>query len=97
MIDAIHALILILVTFLVTEGVKALAAQTGKDISGSASAIIASLAGLIVFIVDPLLAQIPAGYAPIIVQVLDLVLVIFSAFGLHRTAVRFGGRLVLKG
>lgn len=92
-IDAIHTLIFVLATFLVTEGAKAIANQFGRDLSSSVSAIVAALVGLILVLVDPLLASIPAGAEPLILGAVNLVLVVFSAFGLHRTAVRVSGHV----
>jgi len=92
-LDPIHILIAVLASFLVTEGAKVLAERRGIDLSPAAAQITASLVALVVLVVDPLLAQIPATAAPYIVSVVNLALVILSAFGLHRSAVRFGGRL----
>lgn len=91
--NPIHTLIAVLAAFLVTEGVKALAARRGLDLSAGVSQIVASLVALIVMVVDPLLLQIPASYAPYIVNGIEVVLAILAAFGIHRNAVRFGGQL----
>jgi len=94
--ELIYLVIAIAVTFLVTEGAKALFAHFGVDISGGVSQIIATTVGLLVMLVTPLLAQIPEAYAPYIIKVIEVLLAIFSAFGVHRTAVRFGGNLTAQ-
>jgi len=91
--EPVYLLIAVLVTFLVTEGAKALAARFGTDIGPGVSQIIAALVGLLVMVVNPLLAQVPAEYAPYLVSAIQVILAVFSAFGVHRTAVRFGDRM----
>lgn len=94
--DIVHVLFMMLLVFGVTEGTKAIFAKWGVDISGSASALVAALWSIIILAVDPLLASIPAAYAPYIEAVANFLVVLLSAFGLHRTAVRAFGRFGVK-
>lgn len=89
--DVVHTLLMMLLVFGVTEGTKAIFANFGKDISGSASAIVAAVWSIIILAVDPLLAQIPATYGPYVNAIANFLVVLLSAFGVQRTAVRFAG------
>jgi hypothetical protein len=81
------------VAFLVTEGLKALGALFGVDLSGRAAAVTAAVAGALFFFADSLLARIPPEGEAIANGALAFLVVILSAYGIHRTAVRFGGNL----
>jgi len=94
--DVIHTLLMMALVFGVTEGTKAVFAQWGKDISGSTSAIVAALWSIVILAVDPLLAQVPVAYAPYVDAVANFLVVLLSAFGLQRTAVRAFGHFGLK-
>lgn len=94
--DVVHVLLMMVLVFGVTEGTKAIALKFGKDITGGASAIVAAIWSLLILFVDPLLAQIPAAYAPYVDGLANLLVVVLSAFGLQRTAVRFAGHFTAK-
>lgn len=61
--------------------------------SGSAAAITGALVAVVIVVVDPLLDAIPASAGPVLFAAVNLLVVLFAAFGVHRSAVRFGGRL----
>jgi Flp pilus assembly protein TadB len=88
--ELVSLLILVPVTFLVTEGLKALSNLIGRDISGAASYIVAGLVAAVMAFVNALLALIPAEYEPIVAAIFNLVVLLFGAAGLHRTVKRFG-------
>lgn len=94
--DIVHVLLMMLLVWGITEGTKALFAQFGKDISGSVSAIVAALWSVVILFVDPLLAQIPAAYAPYVNAVANFLVVLLAAFGVQRTAVRAFGHFGSK-
>jgi hypothetical protein len=81
------------VAFLVTEGLKALGALFHIDLSGHAATVTAAVAAALFLFADSLLAQIPAQFEPFAEGLLTFLVVILSAYGIHRTAVRFGGNL----
>jgi hypothetical protein len=87
MFMTVENLILILVTFLVTAGIKSLSALVGKDLSGTAAAITAGLVGLVISLFNTVLVPlIPAAAMPIIEPAAGLLIVILGAFGVHSTA-----------
>lgn len=78
-------------TLLVTEGLKSLGALFGVDLSGRVAAVSAAVVSAVFVFADMLLAKVPAGAEPLVAGALDFLVVILSAYGLHRLAVRFGG------
>ena len=74
-----------LLTFLITQGAKALVGLFGKDFSGTAAAITAVVIGSILFFVDGLLALVPVEYQDSVGAVLALIVSLLSAFGVHYT------------
>jgi di/tricarboxylate transporter len=88
----VENLILLVVTFLITQGLKSLSNLAGKDFSGYASAIVAAVVALVVGLVQTvLLPSLPAEYLPIVETAAALLISILGAFGLHRT-VKGAGR-----
>ena len=76
---------------LVTEGLKALGALLGRDLTGASAAIAASLTTAILLFADTLLAFILPKYEQMATLILELLVAILGGFGLHRQLVRFGG------
>ena len=74
-----------LFTFLVTAGLKALAALIGKDFSGGIAALVAVIVGAMLFFIDGLVVLIPLEYQDVAAAVFGLALAILSAFGIHYT------------
>jgi hypothetical protein len=91
--EELKVIILPLITALVTEGLKAIGALFGVDLSGKAAAVVAAIAGALFFFADALLAKIPPEFEGVANAVLMLLVSILGAYGIHRTAVRFGGNL----
>ena len=81
------------ITLLVTEGLKALGALFGVDLSGRAAAVSAAVVASVFVFADMLLAKVPAGAEPLVAGALDFLVVIMSAYGIHRQLVRFGGNV----
>lgn len=72
-----------LLTYLITQGVKALLALFGKDMSGMTSAVAAVVIGSVIFFIDGVLALVPAEYVDSVGAFLALVVSLLSAFGVH--------------
>jgi hypothetical protein len=79
------------VAFLVTEGLKAIGGLFHLDLSGYAAAATAAVAGALFLFIDNVLATVPPAAEPFVNGLLTFLYVILSAYGIHRTAVRFGG------
>ncbi len=81
------ALISALVSFLVIEGLKELAALFGVDLTGQAAAITAVIVTAIVALLNGLLIQIPANLVPFaeeLQRLLDLLIAALGPFGFFR-------------
>ena len=74
-----------LLTYLITQGAKALLVLFGKDFSGFASAITAVVIGSVLFFADGILALIPVEYQDTVGAALALIVSLLSAFGIHYT------------
>ena len=72
-----------LLTYLITQGIKALLALFGKDIEGVAAAVAAVVIGAIIFFIDGVLALVPVEYVDSVSAFLALVVSLLSAFGIH--------------
>lgn len=90
--NELKLILLPIIATLVTEGLKALGALFGVDLSGRAAAVTAAIAGALFFFADALLANIPAGAEPVANALLGLLVVILTSYGIHRQLVRFGGQ-----
>lgn len=91
--EELKAILLPFITFLVTEGLKALGGLFGVDLSGKVSAVVAAIAGALFFFADVLLAKVPPEFEGVANALLMLLVSILSAYGLHRQFVRVGGRV----
>lgn len=86
----VENLILIVVTFLVTAGIKSLSATLGKDLSGVSAALTAGLVGLFVTLFNTVLVPlIPPSALQVVEPAAALLIVILGAFGVHGTAKSF--------
>ena len=74
-----------LLTYLITQGAKALLGLFDKDFSGAAAAITAVVIGSILFFLDGILALVPAEYQDAVGAALALIVSLLSAFGIHYT------------
>ena len=73
-----------LLTFLVTQGVKAVAKLFGKDIGGLGAAAVAVLVGAIIFFVEGVLNLFPEKQE-LVAAILSFVTVVLGSFGAHYT------------
>lgn len=72
-----------IVTFLVTQGLKALAKLFGKDFSGWASTIIAIFVATIMFFLQQIVGLLPPNVAQIVFTIVGLIGMVLSAMGIH--------------
>ena len=75
----------VLVAFLVTQGVKAVANLFGKDIGGMGAAGVAVLVGSIVFFAEGLLSLVSPEKQEVVQAGMALVALLLSSFGTHYT------------
>jgi hypothetical protein len=80
----------ILITFVVTQGVKAVANLFGKDISGAGAAGVAVLVGSIVFFAEGLLGLVSPEKREVAQSALALVALLLGSFGTHYSYKNFG-------
>lgn len=88
--NELKALLLVVVTGLVTEGLKVVGGWFGKDLSGWAAGLAAGITGVIILFSENLLSLIPAEYEGIAQAVLNFLVILLGAFGLHRQFKRLG-------
>lgn len=81
--EALQGLYAVGIGFLVTQGMKALFAKTGRDLTGSAAMITAGLVTSAVALSNFGLSLVPAAYVEPTSIALMLVVSIFGVFGLH--------------
>ena len=75
----------VLFTFLVTQGVKAVAGMFGKDIGGAGAAMIAVFVGAVVFFAEGLLSLVSPEKQELAEAVLAFVALLLGSFGTHYT------------
>lgn len=73
------------VSFLLTQGVKALVAMTGVDLTGFLAAAVAFVVNIIIDQVNGLLALQSADASTVIVKILVLLVSLASMYGIHYT------------
>ena len=86
----VETVIFLVMTYLVTAGIKSLSTMLGKDLSGFGAALTAGLVGLVIGIFNSVLAPaIPSAALPVIEPAAGLIVVILGSFGLHKTVKSF--------
>jgi len=91
--ELINFLLVIPLTFLITEGLKSLSALLGRDLTGAAAFIVAGLVAAVMAFINALLASIPPAQEPIWTAVFQLIVLLLGAAGLHKTIKRFEARV----
>lgn len=81
--DAILALVTILVTFLVVQGLKSVSQLLGQDLSGIAAAVVAVVVGALMFLLNSLFALVPGPWQPVAQATVLIVVIGLGAFGAH--------------
>ena len=72
-----------LLTFLLTNGIKALFGLFGVEVAGKWAAVVAALVGAVLFFGQGIVGGLEPGVREIVVQVLNALVVILGAFGVH--------------
>ena len=85
----LQALLIAGVTFLVTEGLKALSNLLGFDLSGAGAAVTAALVAVALAAINGLLGAIPPEFHEIARVVMTLLVAILGSFGVHKQFKRF--------
>lgn len=85
----LQALIAAGIGYLVTQGLKGLSALFGKDLSGSAAAISASVVTSLMLFLNTILAAVPDFAAPVVSAVLTLIVSVLLALGVYKTVKGF--------
>ena len=86
--EELKALIAIAVTVIVTQGLKWLSAQINFDLSGYSAQVAAALVGAVLVFINAVLTNVPAELAPIVNQVLVLIVVVLGSFGAYKVFVK---------
>jgi len=83
---SVQTLILVVVTYLVTNGVKGLSSLLGTDLTGYGAAWTAAAVALVIGIFKTvIIPQVPIEYLPIVEQVAGVIVTILGAMGIHKT------------
>lgn len=89
-------LVKIVIGLLVAQGLKSLSNLLGKDISGWAAVITASLASGVIFFFNALLSTVPELARPSVAVGLTFLVTILATFGLKDTLKAFQSRAAAK-
>jgi len=82
--DPLKALLLIAITFVVTELLKLLGNAIKLDLSGYAAQVASAIVASILVVVNMLLTKIPLEYEPIVTAVLNLIVVLLGSWGSYK-------------
>lgn len=85
----LQAMLLALVTLLVTDGLKALGELLKIDISGAASAIVAAVVALVLAVINGLFGFVPPEFHEVVRVIMQLLITILSAYGAYRQLKNF--------
>jgi hypothetical protein len=79
-----------LLTFLITQGLKAVANLFGGDFSKWGSVAVASVVGAILFFFEGILALVPPEKQELVTGVLGFIALLLGSFGTHYTYKNIG-------
>jgi len=85
----LEGIIKLVVIFLVTAGLKSVSSRIGKDLTGWAAMIAASITSAVILFFNALLSAVPANVQPSVTVALTLLVTILGAFGVHGTVKSF--------
>ena len=86
----VQTVILLLITFLVTAGIKSISTLLGKDLSGYGSALTAGIVALSIGIFQAVVVPlIPVAYVSIIETIAEVLVLALGAAGIHKTVKSF--------
>ena len=72
------------ITVIVTEVLKALSSKLNYDLSGYSAQITAAIVGAVLVLANAVLTNVPAELAPVVSQLLVLVVVVLGSFGAYK-------------
>lgn len=72
------------ITLVVTQVLKALSKQLNYDLSGFSAQITAAVVGAVLVLINAALSNVPLQFAPVVNQVLILVVVVLGSFGAYK-------------
>lgn len=75
----------IFLTFLITQGIKAVAKLFSKDIGGTGAALVAVIVGAVVYFVEGMLALVPEDKVGLYGSALAFIAMILGSYGTHYT------------
>lgn len=82
----LETVMVILVSFLVTAGIKSISDLAGADLSGYGAAITATAVAVVIGVVKTaIMPQVPVEYLPMVEQIAGMIVTILGAMGVHRT------------
>lgn len=82
--NELKVLLGIFITFVVTQGLKTLSAKLNYDLSGYAAQVTAALVGSVLVLVNAIASNVPAEFAPVVNQLLILIVVVLGSFGAYK-------------
>ena len=82
--DELKALLAMGITVVVTEILKALSKKLNYDLSGYSAQITAAVVGAVLVLANAILTNVPAELAPVVSQLLILVVVVLGSFGAYK-------------
>ena len=94
--EPLKALLLIAVTFVVTQLLKLLGDAIKVDLSGYTAQIASAVVAAVLVVANALLAKIPLEYEPIVTAVLNLVVVLLGSWGSYKLYRQLVPKKVLK-
>jgi hypothetical protein len=94
--DPLKALLLIGITFVVTELLKLLGNAIKVDLSGYVAQVASAIVASILVVVNALLVKIPLEYEPIVTAVLNLVVVLLGSWGTYKVFRQLVPKKVMK-
>jgi len=94
--DPLKALLLIAITFVVTELLKLLGNAIKVDLSGYTAQIASAVVASILVVVNALFAKIPLEYEPVVTAVLNLIIVLLGSWGTYKVFRQLVPKKILK-
>lgn len=82
--EELKVLIAIGVTMLVTQFLKWLGSFVNVDLSGYAAQVTAGVVAAVLVFINALFSNVPSEYAPIVQQLLALLVVVLGSFGSYK-------------
>jgi len=82
--EELKALLAIALTVIVTQVLKFIGSKINVDLSGYTAKVTAALVGAVIVFTNAVLSNVPAEFAPIVQQLLTLIVVVLGSFGAYK-------------